>query len=229
MPTKGKSNKKSARRGRSSGNLSGGIYGGNDFSMSPSHWPAAGPSGGIAEYKNVDTTINSQVSTTSVITLLNGLAPGTTASTRIGRKVSVRRIDYVLSLASSTTGIQDHICIAVVEDRQPNGGTFNTTDYLTGSSSRVLPNANEFARFRTIVRYDVTLAGSSVASGPPSTVPSAIEQLPVTIPVHYNAGTAGTISDIQTNALYLFVIGDGASNATNPFVYGQVRLWYTDS
>lgn len=116
----------------------------------------------------------------------------------------------------------------LVVDHQPNGGTFNVTDYLTTATSLSLPNPNEFQRFTTVARYDLTIVGNA-SSGPASLFPTCIEQIPCNIPTFYNAGNAGSIADIQSNAFYLFEVGNGAAGATNPTFSGQVRLWYTDA
>lgn len=225
MPQRAASRKKKSSRKRVNQDP---LFDQNDPSLAPSRWPSAGPSGGNVEYKNLDYTIASAFSTTAVLVLLNGTVQGTTPSTRIGRKLSIRRVDYVLTIGPTTTTVTDHCAFAFVVDRQPNGGAFNTTDFLASSTSLSLPNANEYQRFRTLARYDSTIVGSA-SGGPSSVMPSLMEKVPVSVPTFYNAGNAGTIGDIQSNAFYLFLIGSSAPSAANPALSGNVRVWYTDS
>jgi len=166
--------------------------------------------------------------TTAAQTALSACVQGTTPSTRVGRRITIRRLDYILFVYPSGTGVVDHVAVAFVLDRQPNGGAFNTTDYLSSSSSQSLPNPNEYDRFSTVARYDQTLVGSSVV-GTANPIPSIMESLPLNINVGFNAGNAGTIGDIQTNALWIYLIGSNAAGATNPKCSGTVRVWYTDA
>jgi len=197
--------------------------------LAPSRWPRAGPTSGTFEYKNVDATFSGAFSTTMTQLLLNGLVPGTSATTRIGRKVTLRRLDFILNLANAPTTTNDHVALLFVVDRQPNGGNFNATDLLSSATSLSLPNPNEFERFRTIARYDLSFIGSATNAGPGGVLPSLAEHLPLNIPTFFNAGTAGTIADIQTNALFVVAIGSNATGATNPIISGNIRVWYTDA
>lgn len=230
MSKKGQKTGKRPTRGRNGNATSRAIYGNNSPSLQVSNWPRAGPSSGDVEYKNIDTTVSASFSTTGSATLLNGCFQGTTASTRIGRKLMIRRVDLVLQPSPSATTGLEHAAILLVVDRQPNGGTFNSTDLLTFASSLALPNPNEFERFSVVARWDTVFNGNSVgAQGPATQNPIVLEQIPVSVPTFFNAGNAGTIGDIQTNALFLYAIGNQAAGATNPVIAGYCRIWFTDS
>ena len=55
----------------------------------------------------------------------------------------------------------------------------------------------------------------------------------INLPTIFNAGTAGTVSDITSGAIYLLAIGESATGAgsptTVPFIEFQSRIRYDDS
>jgi len=91
-----------------------------------------------------------------------------------------------------------------------------------------LRNISNKARFWVL--YDsglISIVGSSTT--PTESSGKVLEMYKrINIPVQYNAGTAGTVGDIQTNALYWVSIGSGAGTGASVTV-GNCRIRYDDS
>lgn len=187
---------------------------------------------GGKELNFVDTSIaNSNVSTTAQITLLNGMAQGTTASTRIGRRIQMKSIEMKGYLVPDTTTLVAIARFAIVLDKQANAAAPAFTDIYDSASPVSLRNISNKARFWVL--WDsglITTAGNTTAGQITDSGVKGLEFYKrINIPVQYNAGTAGTVGDIQTNALYFVAIGSQASGTGDQILTGNVRVRYDDS
>lgn len=184
---------------------------------------------GGKELNFVDNAVSGTDSTTARIVLLNGLQQGTTASTRIGRRVTIKSIELKGRVTAGASGTASTVRYAIVLDRQANAVTPAFTDIYDAALPESLRNISNKARFQVV--WDsglINLVGTS--AGTTDAARRSFEfYKKVGFPVQYNAGTAGTIGDIQTNALYFVSVGDVASGATAPTLVGQARLRYSDN
>ena len=188
---------------------------------------------GGKELNFVDTAFNQpNVSTTASITLLNGLAQGTTASTRIGRRIQMKSVEARMFVFSDTLTLGCVTRFALVLDKQANAAAPAFTDIYDSASSIALRNISNKARFWVLwdsgllpIIGNVTTAGQ----GTDSSYKVMEFYKRINIPVQYNAGTAGTVGDIQTNALYFVAIGDTASGTADARLFGNIRVRYDDS
>lgn len=185
---------------------------------------------GGKELNFVDTALAlANVSTTATLTLLNGLAQGTTASTRIGRRIQMKSIEMKgFANAQSTSDFQT-VRFAIVLDKQANAAAPAFTDIYDAATPYALRNISNKARFWVL--WD---SGLKDISGNNSFMcDTSVESLEIykriNIPVQYNAGTAGTVGDIQTNALYFVAIGSKATGTTSAMFTGNIRIRYDDS
>lgn len=199
--------------------------------------PSLARSGGFSfkatggkELNFVDTNIGvGSVSTTASLILLNGLAQGTTASTRIGRRVQMKSVEIKMAIAALATATTQTVRFALVLDKQANAAAPAFTDIYDSADPRALRNISNKARFWVL--YDsglMPIVGSSAAL-----LDNSYRTLEfykrINIPVQYNAGTAGTVGDIQTNALYWVSIGSVASGTGASNTAGNCRVRYDDS
>jgi len=173
------------------------------------------------EKKYLDTNNSPDPSTTATITLLNGMAPGTSALTRNGQKIKCVSLTLnaftTIAAAAQATLVR---CMLVL-DKQPNGATFSTTDLLATNSVTSVRNIGNARRF--VVLYDRRFSLS--VNGPAQANISVFRKL--SFHTEYNTGTAGTIADIQTNALFLFLQSSEAT-LTPDFSY-SFRLRFVDN
>lgn len=192
---------------------------------------------GRQEWKFTDQTTGAlEVCTTATLTLLNGLAPGNSASQRIGSKVSWMSMEaYIQIFAHATTGIDNKCRLLVVLDKQPNGAApgaitdiLQTADFL---SPRNLANRKRFK-----IMWDKRLYVGNVlnAAGTGTAIPNfrlfkIYKKFKYPLQTDFNAGVAGTVADIATNSLYFCTLGNTATGATTATCSGYFRLRYTDS
>jgi len=185
------------------------------------------------ELKYVNTTTSIQdMTTTPVITLLNGCAPGSDATNRIGRRVLVKSVQLSGYAAASTATVIAPCRWAIVIDRQPNGATFSFTDCWDTALADTLRNPNNLQRFQIIHDTGVvavigsTQPSPAIAATSTSMVPFHLYKK-LNVPVQYNSGTAGTIADIQTNAIFLVTWGSQAGLNGADFT-SRIRIRFAD-
>jgi len=200
---------------------------------------AAGPSvartGGYSfastggnELNFVDTVASGTESTTARIVLLNGMAQGTTASTRIGRRITMKSVELKGRISAGASGTVSTVRYALVLDKQANAAAPAFTDIYDNSLPESLRNISNKARFQVV--WDsglMSLIGTSTGTTDASRKNVEFYKK-IGFQTQYNAGTAGTVGDIQTNALYFVSIGDVVSGATAPVSVIQVRVRYDD-
>jgi len=157
-------------------------------------------------------------------TLLNGLVPGSTASQRIGRKVTIKSllVRYSWGLATTSTG-GSPLRILIVYDKQANAVAPAITDILltdTFHSANNLSNRDRFVTISDIITDPVSTGDSFAVAG--------VIYKKLNLETMYNAGTAGTIGDISSGSIYMFVAQTGRIATASPEFSSTVRIRYTD-
>jgi len=172
--------------------------------------------------------------------LLNGVAQGTSENTRIGRLTRNLWLDLDLSAYSSAFAGATCMRFYVVVESTALGSALAAAQFFldaanfspTSQRDRTNRNASRY-----VVLYDSKsfgLGGISTASGqtaPVTTGTMPAERyfnlhLPLGFQTDYSRGNAGTITDIDSNSLYLVVVADSAS--TNCTITGGYTLCFRD-
>lgn len=184
-----------------------------------------------------------QMNTTGQFTLLAAPIPGSDYTNRIGRKTLIKSV-YIRGLVSCELGDQDGPTVGtsgaqlgrliLLADMQPNGAAPAVTDVLVAASSYSQLNLNNRDRFRiycdkcfNIDAYAYsTTATSAVASLSNSHQVKKFKKL--NLETIYNAGTSGTITDIQSGALYMLTIGSLPAGANDCTAAVSVRVRFID-
>ncbi len=161
------------------------------------------------------------VSTTTTFVLLNGMALGDTSITRTGQSIKMDGLDFRWYLTGNLTAVQVATRLLVVLDKQPNGAIFSVTALLNAAT--VVSPYTVGGQNRFVVIYDETIA---LSTGGPLNASSCV-RLPVNQHVTYNTGTAGDITDINTNSLYLLMLSDQSTNVS--IITAYLRLWFIDN
>lgn len=176
----------------------------------------------------MDTTINVAVDQVGNFTLLNGLAPGSGASQRIGQKVMVMSMEFRLNTrVTATTGIDQIHRLIFLQDCQANGvAPAALTDFLSAANYQGLRQLNNRKRFKCLKDYYISLNAASEPGGQKAIYKYMKLRKPIV--VEYNAGVAGNITDIVSNSIYFIAIGQQAAGANAGTVVGYIRLRYTD-
>jgi len=177
------------------------------------------------------TTSAADMTSTPVLTLLNGCAPGSDATNRIGRRILVKSVQLSGYSHSSSSTIIAQARWAIVVDRQPNGAAFTFTDCWDSAVADTLRNPNNLQRFQIIHDSGVIphVGCTTIATCAPTNFACHPFHLykKLNIPVQFNSGTAGTIADIQTNAIYLVTWGTQASTGGVDFT-SKIRIRFAE-
>ncbi len=157
--------------------------------------------------------------------LLNGLTPDSTATGRIGRKVTLKSLLLRAELRLASTSTQGgYGRYLVVLDKQANGAAPGVTDILLADAMQSPMNISNSNRFKILAEgyfSEVTAQGNYTSEG--LEVYKKLE-----VPVQFNAGTAGTIADIATGSVYVLFAQNGTIGTAAPTVVWRSRLRYTD-
>jgi len=187
----------------------------------------ANPSSG-AEQKFVDVASTFSPTAGAVTftngVLLNGIANGTDASTRIGRKAAIKSllIRATASVGTATKG--GSFRLLVVYDKQTNAAAPAITDILLADAFNAPNNLSNRDRFVTI--FD-QIMGPVDVGGPNNVADTFYKKL--NLEEMWNAGTDATVGSITSGSIYAFVAQSGgmATNAPALTMYSRVR--YTDN
>lgn len=181
---------------------------------------------------------NSGVSTTGTFHLLFCPTLGSDYSNRIGRKAIIKslytkaffNVEQALTNTNGFTPCQMMRMIIFV-DYQPNGVTPVTLDLLQNNSPIAHLNPNNRDRFKII--KDKTFTFDPVLCDPDKnrvafnrTCADIKNYKKLHIETIFNSTNAGTIGDITTGALYLFLLGSQplGANDIDAGVYTRVRF-----
>lgn len=187
----------------------------------------------MPEIKFVETGVSVQPANTGAVLLLNGCTLGTDALTnRIGRKIQMTSVDYLLNFAASTADLgtagtyaegTDTLKLSLVYDKQSNGAAPTYADIYQSANPFSHRNINYLDRFIVLSEELVAIS----AAGPNGVCTK--KYIRMKHDVRFNAGNAGTVADITSGALYL-VYGDSNSAGTQQAtLLGQVRCRYRDT
>ena len=178
------------------------------------------------ETKTIYATGSFPCDTTGTITLLNGIAQGDTGDTREGRKITLksiqlRGVDYV----TDGTGKDQMHRIMIVQQLRPNAVQPAITDILQSNTITSLRNRFKLRDYKVLVDKTIILN----ASGESGSTRLVRIYKKMFINQYFNGGNAGTIADIQSNALYLITLGSNAAGVTAGAIGYTAQLSFIDN
>ncbi len=165
---------------------------------------------------------------------VNLIAQGVTESQRVGRKCTIKSINWryqiELSASSGTTFQEsDTMRIIMYLDKQCNGATATITGILESANYQSFNNLANKNRFRTLYDQTHTLntqggAGNGTANdfGPQKVTGSFFKQCD--IPIEFDS-TTGAITEIRSNNLGVLVIAEQGGISTFD---SKLRLRFSD-
>jgi len=146
-------------------------------------------------------------------TLLNGLAPGTSASQRVGNQIRIKLIRCRYYVDED----YDLARFVLVYDRQSNGVAPTTAEVFQNIT--IVSEVNWTYRDRFVFIEDTVIPFNG-----DDHYELCIETDLLTT---YNNGSAGTVADIATGSLYIFVFGvTSAAGGFSPTAF--VRIEYEE-
>ncbi len=177
-----------------------------------------------------DTTIAQGVNVTDSI---NKIAQGITESTRVGRKCTIRSINWRFSVTmpalTGAASTKDTIRVIMYLDKQCNGATAANTDILESADYQSFNNLSNKSRFRTLMdrTYDMNAnagGGDGTTEDYGSTVTNDTFFKRVNIPIEYDA-TTGAITEIRSNNIgILLCSAQGIAGFAS-----KIRVRFSDS
>ncbi len=192
-------------------------------------------SGKTQELKFHDVDQNDAVisATGSVSTSWNLIAQGVTESQRVGRKCTLRSINWRGTLGMSSTtdfdNTSDVARIMLVLDKQANGAVPAVLDILETALFQSFNNLSNSARFVTLFdrRFDMNCQGGQ---GNGTTFESVERKKTFSmykkcnIPIEFSS-TTGAITEIRSNNLIMLTISESGLARLD----SKVRLRFSDS
>lgn len=168
---------------------------------------------------NVPTNITAGASTFALGSLVNGLSLGNDYDNRIGRKVLWKKI-FIRYTGFLTAGSANKVRLLVVYDKQTNGVAPAITDILLADAFNSPNNLNNRDRFLTIIDEITENAGTG-----DSCIAGTITRK-IGLETIFNAGTAGTVADITSGSIHVFICGTGSTGAVDFDM--RIRLRFED-
>ncbi len=147
-----------------------------------------------------------------------GIAQGTGESERIGRKVTIRSINWRMNIllpnAANLTSTNDEVRVILFLDKQANGATATVTGILESANYQSFNNLANKSRFRTLMDrvYDMNAqagAGDGTANDAAGVVMHDALFKKVNIPIEFDS-TAGAITEIRSNNIGVLLISKSA-------------------
>lgn len=175
-------------------------------------------SGGELKFHDVDLDDGLVSTAGTVVDSIIKIAQGTTESTRIGRKCTIRNIGWRFNiLMQEDNDIADPTAADVIRvimylDKQCNGATATVTGILESADYQSFNNLGNKSRFRTLLDRTYDVNKQSLASATTGTVASNEIVISdtffkkVNIPIEYDS-TAGAITEIRSNNIGVLLIG----------------------
>lgn len=180
------------------------------------------------------------INTTGTFTLLNGLQQGSDFTNRVGRKVMWKSL-YVRFLvqhdrtsAGAGAGVSPNssVRIIIIHDMQTNGATPTVAALLNSANTTAPLNLDNRDRFKVLMDKFYAMPGVSKTAtdinSAGNTAFTIKKYRKINFETIFNSGTSGAVADINSGAVWLFIIGDQASGDNCSTVNGSVRMRFAD-
>ncbi len=190
--------------------------------------------GGEMKFHDVDLD-DANIAASAITPTINIIGQGVTESTRVGRKCTIRRIQwrYQISLpesdAQGTPASGDTVRIILYQDKQANGATANATDILEAAVWQSFRNLANSGRFVILCDKLHNINYRGLASDGAGVVSQAAEIhnfsffKSVSIPIEFD-NTTGAITEIRSNNIGVLLM---SATQTAAFESG-FRLRFSD-
>lgn len=174
------------------------------------------------EFKSRDTAVANTVSTSGTVISINSTAEGNGIENRSGEVARMKSVQWKLEITKSTSNSKwDFVRCMLVLDKQPNEALASVTDIIETADEVAFRSLSHRKRF--VILHDKMFVLDDKSC-------QAIYDeyyRKIDLRTIYDAGNAGTIADITSNALLLVIIGEEATNFST--VGGNVRVRFVDN
>ncbi len=194
----------------------------------------AGPNQEL-KFHDVDLDDAAISSTGTVTASINLIGQGTDESSRIGRKLTIRSINWRFKLigavdANTATPPNETVRVMMFLDKQANGATAAVLDILSVADFQSFNNLSNKSRFRTLMDRTYVL-NYNAATGADATAEWKLDSVDdtffkrVNIPIEIIGTGSAAIGDIQSNNIGVLLI---ARDGTNVGFGSKIRLRFSD-
>lgn len=165
--------------------------------------------------------------TASTGLLLNGVAQGTSAVTRIGRRITMKSlyIQYQINLLPTTTGASP-LRMLVVYDSQTNGAAPAILDVVLTDELASPMNLGNARRFKVLCDEMVPCIGTA---GPQTYMFKRYIKFGKGLNTEFGAGTGATVTDITSGSIYVYTWGSSGWQVATPGAVLYSRIRFQDS
>lgn len=176
------------------------------------------------EFKWKDTTLDSTVSSSGTMLLLNGIAQGDGAQTRDGAQARFKSVESMANFTLNSSAVNATVRCVLFIDLQADGVT-PTLGSLLDTSGLANPtyasrNLNSRNRYLILKDYVFSMSDSSIKSK------NFKHYRKLDLKTVYSTGGAG-IADISSHPLYMLYVSDSSSN--NPAITAHHRVRFIDN
>lgn len=192
---------------------------------------------GRVERKFLDNVFESgtlQFDTTGTVTAINAMAQGTTQSTRIGNKITMKSVYIRYRVTNGAASIAATMFrVLIVYDTQTNAATPALGDILQAGPAdptlRMMNLANR-DRFKILYEDTFTPVGTVVSDTSATTEWQEYRTrfININLDTIFNNTSGGTVADIQTGGLFLVTMSNFPTGANEPLGVATTRIRYVD-
>lgn len=176
------------------------------------------------EFKTIDKSYNTTYNNSWSLNLLNGLSKGDDYNSRDGRQIRVKSVQLKWNPTADPEATTDTLLRFIVFIWRSPDGTAPTIDDVLEPGSTAMTRVRSLAdRKNTIILYDrvVTLSPDSYST-------KFLQYYRrLDMKTVFNSGDTGSISDIDTGALYCAIVS--SDNVTPPNVAWSSRVRFIDN
>lgn len=178
------------------------------------------------EFKYLDTSAAPTTNNTGTFVLLNGLQKGDDVNNRDGRSIRIKSLEHRLFLQHNSSSTDSMVRVILFIDKQPNGAAPSSGSVLISGNTITSPRNLEW-RKRFVILSDKTYV-LSTDGGKYYVAPKA-KYLDLDMHTAYSTTDAGTVTDILSNALYMYVLGATQDLTNYPTISYYNRIRFVDN
>lgn len=173
------------------------------------------------EYHKLLTGVSIASNSTGAIKLVNAPIQGDDYNHRTGRMIDIKSLNFkFISKVTAGTGVDQLQRVIVFVHLKPHGTAPAVTDLLQTAEVHSMRNPIYIGDFRVL--YDKVFNLNATAESGSTRFGKFYKKM--SLITRYNTGNAGTIADIEDNALYIMTVGTEAAGATAGTVLGSAQI-----
>ncbi len=166
----------------------------------------------------------------------NGIAQGVTEVQRIGRKCTIKNINwrfaFILPNSASESLGDETVRLILYLDKQANGAAATATDILESDDFQSFNNLANKSRFRTLMdrTYDLNAQAGMGNGTANDTASFSIQDTffkKCNIPIEFDS-TTGAITEVRSNNIGVLLLSRDGSNTSASFE-SKMRLRFSDA